>query len=66
MVSFHFKLRLAEFRWSGKSLANRLFTDLAGQTEIWAMARLIGLMTPAVWFPAPAADGGDRTAAKIA
>jgi len=29
------------------------------------MAWLIGQMTTAVWFSAPATDGGDRAAAKI-
>jgi len=29
------------------------------------MARLLWQMTTAVWFSAPATDGGDRAAAKI-
>jgi len=65
MISLHLALSLAEFCRRREGLANRLSLYLTSQPKIRAMAWLIGQMTTAVWFSAPATDGGDRAAAKI-
>jgi hypothetical protein len=65
MKGLHLTLRLAEFGGGREAFAYGLALDLAGQTEVGAVARLVGLMTMAVWFSATAMDSGDGAAAKI-
>jgi len=48
---FHLALRLAQFRRGRKALADGLSIHFAGQTEVWAVAEPVPLMTVAVWFP---------------
>lgn len=66
MKCFHLALRLAPFGRRGEALANRLSIYLAGQTKVWAVARLAGPMTATIEFSAAAINRGDGAGAKIA
>ena len=65
MKSLDLTLRLTQFHGGGEGFADGLSFDLASQTEVRAVAELIGLMAMTVWLSATAVDGSDRAAAKI-
>jgi hypothetical protein len=65
MEGFHFRLRLAQFGWRGKSFGYRLAALFASQTVVGPMSGTIGLVTVTVRLAASAAGSGDGTAAKV-
>src|ERR1700690_516911 len=65
MKCLHLALGLAKFGGGGEAFADRLAIDFARQTEVGAVARLVRLMTMAVWFTATTIDCGDGSAAQI-
>src|SRR3954454_3125030 len=65
MKSRHLTLRLPQFSGGRKALADGLTVDLARQTEVWAMAWLVGLMAMAVRLSTTAMNRGDGPTAKI-
>jgi hypothetical protein len=62
---FDFALRFAQLGGRGEGFTDCLSIHFAGEAEVGSVARLVWLMTTALRFTAAAADGGDRTAAKI-
>lgn len=65
MKSLYFSLRLAQLCGGGEALADSLTIDLAGQTEVRSVARLVGLMTMTVRFSTATVDRGNGAATKI-
>src|SRR6266850_692454 len=65
MKSLHLTLRLTQFHGGREAFADGLSIDLASQTEVRAVAGLIGLMAMTVWLSTTAVNGGDGAAAEI-
>src|SRR5215472_17952809 len=65
MKGLHLALRIARLGGGREAFADGLALDLAGETAVGAVARLVGLMTMAVWFSATAMNSGDRAATEI-
>jgi hypothetical protein len=61
-----FALCLAQLSRRGEGLRDGLSIRFSGKAKVGAVSRLVRLMTTAFRFPAPAAGGGEGTAAKIA
>ena len=61
-----FALRFAQLGGGGEGFTDRFPIHFTCQPEVGTVARLVWLMTWALRFATAAADGRDRTAAKIA
>jgi len=63
--AFDLALRFAQCRERSERFSDRLAMNLAGKTEVRAVAGLVGLMTTALGFPTAATDRSNGPAAKI-
>ena len=65
MKCLHLTLRLAQFCGRRETFADRLSIDLASQTEVGAVAGLVGLVAMTAWLPTATVDRCNGAAAKI-